>query len=207
MEKLNLSKLYKAYYTAKTQPELVETEQAQYLSITGQGDPSGEDFASNVGALYAVAYTIKFMCKAEDKDFVVAKLEGLWWFDEALYANLSIAETQAKVPRGQWSYRLLIRMPEYVTDVQVKAAARAVLQKKGIALAGETELFMMPAGKAVQMLHTGPYANEPETLALIKAFSDDHGFKRNGPHHEIYLSDVNKTAPEKLRTILREPVI
>jgi hypothetical protein len=206
MEKLNLTKHYKEYYTAKNQPELIEINAAQFLSITGKGDPAEKPYLDNIQALYATAYAIKFLNKALGKDFVVSKLEGLWNFDEDRYPNLSITEAPVKVPRSEWQYRMLIRMPEYITQEQVDVSIRNVVEKKKIALAAGIELYQMKEGKSVQMLHMGPFSNEPETLLKIQAFAKMNGLQRNGWHHEIYLSDFNKTAAENLKTILREPV-
>lgn len=206
MEKLDLTKKYKAYYSAKTKPEILELEQAQFLSITGKGDPSEEAYADHVQALYAVAYTVKFMCKDAGKDFTVPKLEGLWHFDTKQYTGLQMEETPAKVPRSEWSYRMLIRMPDYVNEQQVKTAIALVVDQKKTALAQQVELYTMQEGKVVQILHVGPFDKEPETLAIMMTFMQEHGLQQNGLHHEIYLSDFRKTAPEKLKTILREPV-
>jgi hypothetical protein len=97
-------------------------------------------------------------------------------------------------------------MPDYVTKHDVKSAAETVVAKKQIQLAGDVEFYTMAEGKTVQMLHVGPFDKEPETLKEMKTCMQAHNFKKNGLHHEIYLSDFRKTAPEKLRTILREPV-
>jgi hypothetical protein len=102
MDKLDLTKKYKSYYTAKTKPELVEIEKARFLSITGKGDPSEKAFAGKIQALYATAYTIKFMLKEKGKDFTVAKLEGLWWFDHKKYGGFSMDEAPKKIPRSEW---------------------------------------------------------------------------------------------------------
>jgi hypothetical protein len=206
MDKLDLTKKYKSYYTAKTKPELVEVEKAQFLSITGKGDPSDQLFAEKIQALYATAYTIKFMLKEKGKDFTVARLEGLWWFDDQQYGGLTMSEAPKKVPRSEWEYRLLLRMPDFVTRQLAETVAQAVITKKGIALAAEIEWYEMTEGKAVQMLHVGPFDKEPETLEKMISFIREGNFQKNGFHHEIYLSDFRKTPPEKLKTILREPV-
>lgn len=106
MEKIDLTKTYKSYYTAKPKPEIVNIEPAQHLSITGKGDSSGEEFAEKVQALYTTAYSLKFLFKARDRDYTVPKLEGLWWFDSKQYAHLTLFETPAQVPRSKWEYRL-----------------------------------------------------------------------------------------------------
>ena len=207
MEKLDLSKEYKTYYTAKTKPELVTIEKASFLSICGNGDPSAPAFAKQIEALYTTAYTIKFASKTEGKDFVVAKLEGLWWYDQARYGGLTMNEAPTAIPREEWEYRLLIRMPAFVSETDVVSAVDAVLTKKGIALASDIQFFEMEEGKCVQMLHVGPFDKEVETLQVIKVFMEERGLRQNGLHHEIYLSDFRKVVPGKLRTILREPVV
>lgn len=206
MEKLDLTKHFKSYYTAKTKPEVLHIEKARYLSITGIGDPSGEDFAQKIQAIYPVAYALKFAFKAQGKDFVVAKLEGLWWYDEVRYAGISIADSPTAIPRSEWEYRLLIRIPDYVEKKDVEATVEASFASKNQAAIREVSYFEMNEGKVVQMLHTGPFDNEPETLAKLNDFISAHALGRNGLHHEIYLSDFRKTPPHKLKTILREPV-
>jgi hypothetical protein len=206
MEKIDLTKKYKSYYTAQTKPEVVHIEKAHFLSVEGKGDPAGAAFAELVQALYATAYAIKFNCKAQDKDFVVAKLEGLWWFDDQQYNGFTIDEAPVKIPRAAWEYRLLIRMPVFVNPAIVQTAIDAVVTKREIPMAEKVEWFEMTEGKSVQMLHKGPFDREPETLKVMAEFMHAHQFGKNGLHHEIYLSDFRKTAPEKLKTILREPV-
>lgn len=206
MAKLDLTKLHKAYYNAKNKPELLTIEKTQFLSITGKGDPSDKAYSDKIQALYATAYTVKFLCKALDKDFVVGKLEGLWNFDEDKYKNLSIDEAPLIVPRSEWNYKMMIRMPDFVTKEQLKSAIQTVVTKKQIQLATDIEFHEMEEGKVVQMLHVGAFANEPETLKQMQEFMAANNFQKNGLHHEIYLSDFNKTSPDKLKTILREPV-
>lgn len=206
MEKLDLGKQYKAYYTATTKPALVQIEAAKFLSIVGKGDPSGPEYTYTLQALYATAYGVKFWYKAQKQDFVVAKLEGQWWYDEAQYKGVAMDNAPTLIPRSEWYYRMLIRLPEYVMPEVVQNISNEVATKKNIALAKQVHFYEMQEGKCVQMLHIGPFDKEPETLQQIMAFSKSNKLERNGLHHEIYLSDFNKTAPEKLRTILREPV-
>lgn len=207
MEKLDLVKHYKTYYTATTKPQIVEFEPAQYLSILGKGDPSGADFSERIQALYATAYAVKFHYKGEGKDFAVPKLEGLWRFDEARFGSPSMSEAPQQVPRSEWEYRLLIRLPNFVEEPVAIGCAKAVVSKKKIALAAAIECFKMTEGKCVQMMHVGPFSTETETLAQMLDFIQAHGFGKNGLHHEVYLSDFRNTEPEKLKTILREPVL
>lgn len=206
MQKTDLTKTYKSYYTAKAKPQLLSIEKARYISISGKGDPSSEQFAGKISALYPVAYALKFMCKAAGNDFTVAKLEGLWWFDEQKFAGVSMEEAPVKIPRAEWEYRLLIRLPEFVSAAQVQAAVETVSVKKKLPLAKEVTYFEMEEGECVQALHTGPFDKEPETLSQIDIFMVVNALGKNGLHHEIYLSDFRKTPPEKLKTILREPV-
>ena len=206
MEKLDLTRQFKSYYTAKNKPELVLIEKAQYLAIQGKGDPSGEDFMRKIQAIYPVAYALKFAFKAPGKDFVVAKLEGLWWYDESRYPNATIDNAPQTIPRSEWEYRLLIRIPDFITRKDVESAVAECYSAKGAAEIREVSFFEMEEGKVVQMLHTGPFDTEPETLAQLNEFITAHALGRNGLHHEIYLSDFRKTPPNKLKTILREPV-
>lgn len=205
MNKQDLSKTYKTYYTASRKPAVADFTTARYISITGKGDPSGEAFSADVQVLYPVAYQIKFDSKTQGRDFVVAKLEGLWWYDEQRYTGVTASGAPVEVPRSEWEYRLLIRMPEEVSASDVEAAVARVVSKKGIKAAEKVSYFEMNEGKCVQMMHIGPFDKEPESLALIQEFMNSHQMKRNGLHHEIYLSDFRKTPPEKLKTILREP--
>jgi hypothetical protein len=206
MEKLDLTRLYKSYYTAKAKPVLLTVAPASYLSLLGQGDPSGEAYAENIQALYTVAYAVKFAQKAKDKDFVVPKLEGLWWFDEQQFPGHTMEDAPREVPREDWQYRMLLRLPDYVTEQDIAAAIDIVVEKKQLTLARKTEYYRMDEGAVVQVLHTGPFEKEPETLSLLWQFMKEQQLQRNGVHHEIYLSDFRKTAPDKLKTILREPV-
>ncbi len=204
--KTDLTKTDKHYYYASREPELITLEELHYLSIAGAGDPSGKDFAANVEALYSVAYTLKFICKEKGADFIVPKLEGLWWYDESRFKGVSAEAAPMKVPRSEWEYRLLIRMPDQVEESQLESAKREALRKKGNELISKVEWFKLAEGKCIQIMHEGPFDQEPQTLLKIKAFSDEHKLSPNGYHHEIYLSDFRKTKPEKLKTILREPV-
>ena len=206
MDKLDLTKKYKTYYTAKTKPELVQIEVAQFISICGKGDPNDKPFSDNIEALYSTAYTLKFIYKAIEKDFVVSKLEGLWWFDEAKYTGKDMVTTTVEVPRSEWEYRLLIRLPDFVTKQELEKAKETVLSKKGIQLAKHIEFHEMTEGKCVRMLHLGPFSTEPATLKQIQNFCETNALTKNGFHHEIYLSDFRKTESDKLKTILREPV-
>lgn len=207
MKKLDLSKEDKRYYSAKKYPELLELAPARYISITGQGDPAGHLFAEHLSTLYPVAYGLKFMSKASGNDFVVPKLEALWDFDEQKYGHVTMEEAPIKIPRSEWKYRLLIRLPDFVARQAIELIKVQIATKKQLSHISDVEYFEMPAKLVVQMLHVGPFEKEFETLMVLKEFIDQHQFRKGGPHHEIYLTDHRKTAPAKLRTILRESVI
>lgn len=204
--KLDLTKQFKQAFTAGKKPEIVELPETNYLSIAGVGDPAGEAFSGNIQALYSTAYAIKFFCKADGNDFVVPKLEALWSFDMARYGHITMAEAPLMIPRSEWNYRLLLRMPEFVNKELAVKTAQTVATSKNIPQAIHIEWFTLHEGKCVQLLHTGPFSTEPESLAILATFMDENQFVHNGLHHEVYLSDFRKTTPEKLRTILREPV-
>lgn len=205
MEKADLTKLHKTAYTAKPLPALVTMEPAHFLAITGQGDPSSPAFAERIQALYTTAYTLKFRCKARGQDFGVAKLEGQWWYDESQF-TAGLAATPVEIPRSEWYYRLLIRLPDFVTEADVAEATAIAVTQKQLPLAQEIAWFPLDEGLCVQMLHIGPFSTEPESLHQIQVFCQEKGLLRNGLHHEVYLSDFRKTAPGALKTILREPV-
>lgn len=206
MQKLDLTQKYKSYFKALSRPQVVDIEPAQFISITGQGDPNEAAYAEKLQALYSVAYAIKFRFKNEGQDFVVSKLEGLWWFDNEKYKDVPMAETPGMVPRSEWFYRLLIRMPEFVTEADVIACIKTVSEKKSLPETESITFYTMHEGKCIQMLHTGPFEKEPESLALMLELIREEGLTQNGLHHEIYLSDFRKSTPDKYRTILREPV-
>ncbi|WP_031525867.1 GyrI-like domain-containing protein [Dyadobacter crusticola] len=206
MNRQDLKKTCKSYYNAADRPEIVEFGIVQYISITGKGDPAGEEFAAHIQALYPVAYKLKFDAKAKGNDFIVPKLEALWWYDEQQYSGISISDAPLKIPRSEWEYRLLIRLPEQITASEVNTAVEAVFAKKQQELIKAVSFFELKEGKCVQVMHKGPFDQEPETLQILNDFTTRHDLKKNGLHHEIYLSDFRKTSPEKLKTILREPV-
>ena len=197
--KLDLYKLHKAEYAATRKPTLVEIKPASYLTISGRGAPGGDLFTASIGALYGMAFTIKMTRKfAGQQDYAVCKLEGQWWSEPA--SNFD------RLPKDQWLWNLLIRTPEFIKDDDLRQAV-AVLLKRG---KGEevkrVRLESLAEGLCVQMLHVGPYEKECETIAVMKAFAEQQQLLFSGKHHEIYLSDPRRVPPERLKTILREPV-
>jgi hypothetical protein len=203
--KTDLSKQYKDYYSAKTSPALLSFPAAQYISLVGKGDPNGPQFAANIAAMYGTAYMVKFACKAQDNDFTVPKLECQWWYDELLYPNLTITDAPVNIPRSDWDYRLLLRLPDFATQQMVTDAANIVFNKKAIKEAQQIAYYQLPAMQAVHILHIGPFATEHDSLIILNNYMQQNNLLKDGLHHEIYLSDFRKTAPEKLKTILREP--
>ena len=197
--KLDLYKLHKAEYAATRKPALVELRAAYYLAISGQGAPGGERFTASIGALYSVAFTIKMTRKFEGKeDYAVCKLEGQWGSDSAQdFANL---------PRDQWFWKLLIRTPEFVGEEDLRRAFEVLLRRGKGQEVRSVRLETLAEGPCVQMLHVGPYDRECETIAAMKAFAEKRQLQFSGRHHEIYLSDPRRVPPERLKTILRQPV-
>jgi hypothetical protein len=198
MPKLDLVKEYKSYYKANRKPEVVEHSEANYLTVEGKGEPAGGVFVSKVEALYPLAYGIKKICKEQGKDFGVPKLEGLWWVE----GNKPALE----VPRSKWCWKLLIRMPEFVTLEMMQSVQPEVAKKKNNNLIKGISFEKLTEGKCVQVMHIGPYSAEPETINSLMEFISENGQSINGLHHEIYLSDPRKTEPSKMKTIIRYPV-
>ena len=198
-KKLDLYSLRAAEYVAPRTARLVEIKPAKYLAIAGSGDPDGPSFGEKVGALYAVAFTVKMARKKAGKDYKVAGIEGLWW--GVGRTKWMIAQT-----RDAWRWKLLIRVPDFVAAREVVAAAKVLLAKgKGKAIA-RVKLETLREGRCVQMLHVGPYMDEGRTMDAMLECAKANGLRFTGRHHEIYLSDPRRVRPEKLRTILRHPV-
>jgi hypothetical protein len=195
--KLDLNRRHKGEYVAPRNPALVRVGPARYLSVSGRGDPNGPGFGAAVGALYGVAFTIKMAKKAAKKDYVVTKLEGLWWGGKR--GRLLI-----DAPRRTWRWKVLIRVPTFVTAPDLVRAKRELVRrgKSG----GTVRLESLREGRVVQLLHVGPYDREHESLGRMEEFARARGVRLTGRHHEIYLSDPRRVAPARLRTILRRPV-
>ncbi len=198
-EKLDLKKQLKAIYTSSANPSLVEVPPGSFLAYEGWGAPGGEAYATSIDALYAVAFTLKFTSKAQGKDFVVMPLEGLWWLEdpEAFFTD---------VPPEQWSWKSLIRLPDFIAPREVEVAREEARAKKGLEAIGAVRLEVYHEGLCAQILHVGPYAEERPTIDLLHDFIRAEGYRLRGAHHEIYLSDPNRTAPERLKTIIRQPI-
>jgi hypothetical protein len=192
------------YAPSPRHPAIVEVPELAFLMVDGRGDPeTSEPFHDAMQALYSAAYTLKFTLKktAPERDFKVAPLEGLWWVGEA-------APTMDELQRGRdaWNWTLLIAVPDAVTAEEVAAALEAAARKKDLSAAGLVRLERFEEGLAVQVMHIGPYSKEAPTIERMHAFAAAEGYELRGRHHEIYLGDPRRTAPERLKTVLRHPV-
>ncbi|GIF62078.1 hypothetical protein Ais01nite_01130 [Asanoa ishikariensis] len=198
MTRYDVKRELKACYApTNTDWALVDVPEQQFLAVDGQGDPNTSvDYVRAVESLYTVAYTIKFRGKADGRDFVVGPLEGLWWSE-----NPEVFTTRAK---DAWQWRMLVSLPDWVTDEIVDEARQAALRKKSIV---EVRRDVLHEGTSAQLLHRGPYDDEGPALArLHDEYLAAHHLRMAGHHHEIYLSDPRRTEPAKLKTILRQPV-
>ncbi len=198
MEKIDLTKTDKTYYTAKNEPQIVDVTPYRYLMINGVSAPEDPRFLKAIEALYAVAYGVKFLYKSMDKDFVVPKMEGQWWVEGELPFD--------QTPREEWHWNIVIPMPDFVRDEHVEEAIQSAVDKKDLPQISEVEFRALNEGRSVQILHLGSYEEEGPTLEKLFAFVESNGLEINGYHHEIYISDPRKTQVEKLKTILRYPV-
>jgi hypothetical protein len=195
--KLDLYKLHAAEYVAPRQPALVQTRPARHLAVGGEGAPGGEVFQSRIGALYAVAFTVKMTRKfAGLQDYTVGRLEARYF----------MPDRKPLPPMSAWRWQLLIRTPDFIAPADLEKAVAALHKRGKEGDAALVALETIDEGACVQMLHVGPYGREEETLAIMRRFADGKGLRFAGPHHEIYLSDPRRVAPEKLKTILRLPV-
>ena len=204
-DKVDLVKERPDFFKAGRKPGVVTLPRASFLAIEGRGSPESEAFAAAFGALFGVAYTLKFAMKEEGRDFKVAPPEGLWWSDYDI-SKLDDPEALWTVPRDEWRWKLVMMVPDFVKKRAVEAAKAALVERRGDAAAERVGLESMREGLCVQALHVGPYSDEPATIALMGEVMSEHNLVPHGLHHEIYLSDPRRTAPEKTRTILRQPV-
>ena len=196
-EKLDLYKKHKNEYLASAMASFVRVGPALYLAFDGRGKPGAPDFATGIGAMYNVAFTVKMAFKSAGKDYAVTKLEALWWRD---------GDDSAPTKETLWNWRLLIRVPTFVTAAELAAAQDSLVAKGKPDDVRRVHLVELHEDTCVQILHVGSYQEEGPSIERMRRFAEISGRTFNGKHHEIYLSDPNKTAGEKLRTILRQPV-
>ena len=200
METLDLKKALKHRY-APSAREVTEVTvpRMQYLMIDGTGDPNtAPAYTEAVEALYAVAYTIKFAIKkGRAIDFPILPLEGLWWMDDMREYSME--------KKDQWKWTMMIAQPDLVGAADVHSAVAEVKKKKDPPALPLLRFDTLDEGDCAQIMHLGPYADEKPTIQKLHAYIAARGASLSGKHHEIYLGDPRRTAPEKLKTVIRQP--
>ena len=204
----DFKKEYKEFYMPKGKPEIVTVPKMNYIAVRGKGNPNEEDgeYKRSIELLYGIAYTIKMSKKGDHKiegyfDYVVPPLEGFWWQE-----NLDRIDYDHK-ENFQWIS--VIRLPDFVTKADFDWAIEEATRKKKMDFS-KVEFLEIEEGLCVQCMHSGSYDDEPETVAAMDKFVVDNGYENDisdtRRHHEIYLSDARKVAPEKLKTVIRHPI-
>jgi hypothetical protein len=200
-DKIDLKKQLKTLYLPAKTPHLIEVPSMPFLMLDGEGDPNNSPlYQQTVSALFQFSYALKFAVKkAQGDDYAVMPLEGLWWADDM--SSFTVYNKSA------WKWTMMIMQPEaFVTPELVEQIRPQVYKKSGSDLVKQVRYQYYAEGLSVQMLHIGPYMAEAPNIAAMHAFAEGQGYARRNKHHEIYLNDVNKTAPERLQTVLRQPV-
>ena len=201
-------KEYKEFYLPKAKPEIVEIPKMKYLAVCGSGNPNAErgEYKASIGLLYGIAFTIKMSKKIGHKiegyfDYVVPPLEGFWWQDGVDGIDLTRKE--------DFKWISVIRLPDFVTEDDYKWAISEATEKKKQDFS-KVEWLEMEEGLCVQCMHVGAYDEEPATVAMMDKYLEENGYEKDfsekRKHHEIYLSDARKVAPEKRRTVIRHPI-
>ena len=201
-------KEYKEFYMPKDKPGIVEVPSMNYIAVRGKGDPNaeGSEYKESIGLLYGIAFTIKMSKKGNYQidgyfDYVVPPLEGFWWQDGVTGVDYAHKEN--------FTFISVIRLPDFVTKEDFDWAVAEATKKKKTDFS-KVEFLAYDEGLCVQCMHMGPYDDEPATVALMHEYMAAEGYELDISdrrlHHEIYVSDVRKTAPEKLRTVIRHPV-
>ncbi|MDP6633996.1 MAG: GyrI-like domain-containing protein [Phycisphaerae bacterium] len=202
MGKIDYKKEFSILYKASSKtPHVVDVHEMNFLMVDGQGDPnSSQDFQDAVEALYSLSFTLKFAIKLGPTavDYGVPPLEGLWWADD-------IAAFKAG-RKDEWKWTLMIMQPEFVTPALLNDAIEKLKAKKDPTALSKVRFEPFCEGRAAQIMHIGPYSEEGPTIEKLHAFIRENGCEVAGKHHEIYLGDPRRAAPEKLRTIVRQPM-
>ena len=204
----DFKKEYKEFYMPKSKPEIVTVPKMNYIAVRGKGNPNVEDgeYKKSIELLYGIAYTIKMSKKGDHKiegyfDYVVPPLEGFWWQDDVDGIDYGHKEN------FQWIS--VIRLPDFVTKADFDWAVDEATRKKKMDFS-KVEFLEIEEGLCVQCMHSGSYDDEPATIAAMDKFIADNGYENDisdtRRHHEIYLSDARKVAPEKLKTVIRHPI-
>ena len=204
----DFKKEYKEFYMPKNKPGIVTVPSMNYIAVQGQGDPNQEDgeYKQSIALLYGIAFTIK-MSKLSDRrikgyfDYVVPPLEGFWWQDGILGIDYAHKET--------FRWISVIRLPDFVTKADFDWAAEEAARKKKTDFS-KVEFLTYDEGLCVQCMHIGPYDDEPDTVERMHRYMEEQGYTLDISdqrlHHEIYLSDARRVAPEKLKTVIRHPI-
>lgn len=202
MRKVDCRKELTALYAPSAREVVTVTvPPLRFLMVDGKGDPNTSlEYQQAVEALYAVAYALKFMVKRGPLavDYGVMPLEGLWWTED-----MSLFSTDAK---DEWLWTGMIMQPELVTQADYEEAWAEVGRKKNLPALSRMRFEKYDEGLSAQIMHVGPYADEAPTIERLHRFIAEQGYRRRGKHHEIYLSDPRRTAPERLRTVIRQPM-
>lgn len=204
----DFKKEYKEFYMPKSKPEIVTVPKANYIAVRGKGDPNDEGgaYQQAVGILYAVAYTLKMSYKTDYRiegffDYVVPPLEGFWWQDGVGGIDYSDKST--------FNWISVIRLPDFVTQKDFDWATGEAEKKKHLDCS-KAEFLTIDEGLCVQIMHIGPFDDEPATASMMNAYLLENGYENDFSgsrlHHEIYLSDARKVAPEKWKTVIRHPI-
>jgi hypothetical protein len=194
-------KLRHLYGPSSEEVEIVDVPQMNFLMVDGEGDPNiSKSFSDAIEALYSLSYTLKFMAKKGEMgvDYGVMPLEALWWADD-----MSAFRTGNK---DAWKWTLMVPQPEFISRAMVKKATEEVEKKKKPVSLPWVRFETFREGKAAQIMHIGPFSEEGLTIEKVHSFIEEKGSRRVGKHHEIYLSDMRRAAPEKWKTIVRQPV-
>lgn len=206
MPKIDLKKEYKELYSASTKnAKMVEVPEMNYLMIDGEGDPNTSlEYQEAMEALFPVSFKVKFISKKEkSQDYVVMPLEGLWWVDNMEDFNVE--------DKSNWKWTAMILQPDFITKTMIQQAIEEVKAKKNPQALSKIRFEIFKEGLAAQIMHLGPYSEEGPTVATLHDFIEKEGYEFDGNmvlqrHHEIYLSDVRRSKPENLKTIIRQPV-
>ena len=201
MEKLDFKKQFKDLYTASAKsPAIIEVPPMKFLMIDGQGDPQSQPFQEAIQTLYGMSFTAKFMLKKDTStpDYVVPPLEGLWYTQDM--ADFDLNE------KGKWKWTLMIMQPEWFTQEAYEEARETLEKKKNPPALSRLRFETFHEGKSAQIMHIGPYDAEAATIRQLHTFINAQNHTLRGKHHEIYLSDPRRCQPERLKTIIRQPV-
>ena len=201
MAKVDFKKTMKEFYKPAKKFVSVDVPKMQFIMVDGHGDPNTvQEYKDAVEALYAVAYKMKFISKKTlEKDYVVPPLEGLWWAED-----MDTFQTRDK---SAWDWTMMIMTPDWISSEIFADAVEQVRKKKNPTALGKVRLESYDEGLSVQIMHIGSYDDETPVLAKMHdEYIPENRLEMSGKHHEIYLSDPRRVAPEKLKTVLRQPV-